>query len=134
MSEDKNAKNRRLLEKYLADKSKTLLWKDERDNDTSYEFQDWVKELPDEQRVRTTSFTVYNNGEVFIYRSTSKHQKFLCVNGPLVGEKITEETAKEKGYFPFNRATMRWGQKEDVPRVVLIHRDSLGLKKKAKEK
>lgn len=31
-------------------------------------------------------------------------QKFLCVNGPLVGQKITEDAGEEHGYRRFNAA------------------------------
>ena len=36
--------------------------------------------------------------------STEKQQKFLCVNGTMVGEQLTEAAANKLGYIRYNRA------------------------------
>lgn len=53
---------------------------------------------------------------------TVKQQKFLCVNGPLVGKKETLEKAEVLGYARYNcgESGHRWGAKKHLPKCVLV--------------
>ncbi len=121
MDEDEKTKNPKLLEKYKKDPSKKLIFQhyDSERKEEYFTYQDWVKELPDLQRVKTTHFTVYDDGRVWQYSHVSKNQKFLCVGGPLGGAKSTEEGAPE--YAVFNCA-VSGDRNKNVARVVLVYR------------
>ncbi len=121
MSEESDYRD--LLEKYLKDPTKKLLWSDESGGAKRYEFQTSVKDLPNEVRINTAFF--YDDGEkVSMSRGTSKNQKFLCINGPLHGQKSTKENATD--YFLFNYSTRQSGN-EVIPSAVLIYRESLNF-------
>lgn len=123
MDQIENAKNKHLLEKYRKDPSKKLLHRHRSKGDTSYEFHDWVKDLPEERRVATIFFRVYDTGEIYMRRYTKKSQKFLCVGGPLAGQKSTDDDAPE--YVIFNCShSDRSRRDKKLPRVILVHRSA----------
>lgn len=110
------------MEKYLKDPTKKLLWSDENGGAKRYEFEISVKDLPDEVRVSTAFF--YDDGlKVTLTRGTGRHQKFLCINGPLHGSKVTKE--KAEGYVLFNHASSRGDNDKGIPSAVLIFLESL---------
>lgn len=75
------------------------------------ETEDYVMEVTESET------TYYSTGEVHRHQSKSKHLKFLCVNGPQAGHKLTEKDGGNYGYVPFNCANRAPGW----PRKVLIH-------------
>lgn len=62
------------------------------------------------------------NGERRESTKTEKQQKFLCVNGELVGKKETLEKAEVLGYTRYNCGASghRWGLRKDLPKCVLV--------------
>lgn len=127
MDQTENANRLQLLKKYLKDPSKKRLSKSRQGGVTYYQFQDWVRDLPDERRQGHVHFNVYQDGEVYMYRRTERSQKFLCVGGPLAGQKSTGEDAPE--YVPYNCASFDRGRRDKaVPRVILVHRGAWARK------
>jgi len=117
-----------LLAKYLA--TKTLLRQNTHEGMVYYTFADWVKDEPDERRTGQVNFNVTKtDGSIHMYRRVAKEQKFLCVNGPLAGQKLTDADAPE--YVVFNRAIdCRSDHNPAIPKAVLIHRGSFAKKSK----
>ncbi len=113
-------KNRKLLDQYLADKSKKLLLKDKVAGERRYEFEVWTKDLPNEKRVMTIYFVVWDDGEVRMNKHTRRSQKFICVNGPLAGQRLTVEDAPK--YVVYNCAVFNRGSRnKKIPRAVLVY-------------
>lgn len=113
-----------LLNKYLNDPKKKLLESEERNGGQSYLFRSSVTDLPDEIRYNDVWF--FDNGKtVRMSRQTEVRQKFLCINGPLAGQKIVSEDAQD--YVSFNRSSSRSELDKGIPSVVLIYRESLLL-------
>lgn len=127
---ERAAKAKKAWAIYQADKTRTLLEKrrDRRDKEWVYDYQDWVKETESERRVKTTRFTVHDSGKVSMWSTTSKSQKFLCVNGPLAGKRVVQDVRVEPKtgeYKLYNTANREYPDKGDIPQCVLVHRDSL---------
>lgn len=133
MDQTENDKNKRLFEKCRKDPSKKLLRKHRSEGDTSYEFHDWSKDMPDERRVATIFFRVYDNGAIYMRRYVQKSQKFLCVGGPLAGQKSTDDDAPE--YVVFNCANSdRSRRDKSLPRVILVHRGAWAAAGKSRKR
>lgn len=81
-----------------------------------------VKESLDAIVVHTMT-EILIDGRIERRRGTIKRQKYLCVNGPSVGQRLAELEADE--YVLYNRASgvmarpIKW---RDIPRCVLVHR------------
>lgn len=119
----KKDRNRALLEKYLNDPDKKSTYQEE---GRVYDFIDYEKGLPDEYRVGEVRFFINSNGDVEVYRSVRKFQKFLCVNGPLAGQKIIEGSSEE--YILYNCASFNRGSRDKkIPKAVLVHRSVFGI-------
>lgn len=63
-------------------------------------------------------------GDTWRSRSTCTQQKFLCVNGPLAGKKVTEKEAEKQRYTTYNCAGNSYYIEKEFkikpPRVVLV--------------
>jgi hypothetical protein len=57
-----------------------------------------------------------------IHSLVSKSQRFLCVNGPLAGQKIED---KDKDYVLYNCSGFNSGLEDNTPRCVLVHKTTL---------
>lgn len=119
-----NGKDKRvMLEKYLKDPTIKLLWSDTESSEYKrYKFL--VSTAEYENEVRYSEAFFMDNGEtVSLSRSTSKRQKFLCVDGPLAGQKVIEENAID--YVLFNRSSSRGDEDGGIPSAILVYRQSV---------
>ncbi len=89
-----------------------------------YIFHEWTKETDEMVRTKTTTFR-FDGKEIYHYQTTTKSQKFLVVNGPLSGQRIT---AENPDYTLFNRANRDWGKGDKTPNCVLVHKLSFAVK------
>jgi hypothetical protein len=72
--------------------------------------------------VKTTRFRFMKDGNVYMSKLQNKRQLFLVVNGPLKGQRITDENEE---YVLFNRnSAWRGGGKGEIPKCVLVHRSA----------
>lgn len=118
------AKAKKAWEKtYKFKKDEAKRQRDKQREITSYEFLDWTKETETERKTKTTRFTFEDGGRVWMHSSVSKQQKFLVVSGPLAGKRLVDDNPD---YVLYNCAYFNRGsaKKNDVPRVVLVHRSS----------
>lgn len=90
----------------------------ERDRDggyTEYTYDEGTKETDKEVKSTRRIFRVQGGKVTYTHTSTTTQQKFLVVNGPLKGQRITDTN---EDYVLFNR-NGRWGK--NVPKCVLVH-------------
>lgn len=81
-------------------------------------FLDSVVEKENAVETRTTRLTWGEDGLMRVWSGVSKSQRFLCVNGPLAGQKIEDDN---EDYVLYNR-NGRYGK--EVPKCVLVHKDA----------
>lgn len=117
------AKAQKLYEQYKADKRKpSETYKDRDGGHTSYTYDEGTKDSDKEIKRTTRTFRVSGGKVQYMNVSTNTKQKFLVVNGPLKGKKITDEN---EDYVLFNRnSAWRGASKGDVPKCVLVHRSA----------
>lgn len=84
-----------------------------------YTFMDETVERAGVVLEKRTEFRFFKDGRVIMRKLASKSQRFLVVNGPKAGKRITDN---DEDYVLFNR-NGRYGK--DVPKCVLVHRSSL---------
>lgn len=82
-------------------------------------------DLPDKHVRHVLLLTEYLNedGNVtdrYEHKSRECHQKFLCVNGPHQGKKMTEDEGNRLGYIPYNRSSRSTRASSKAAAVVLV--------------
>ncbi len=85
-----------------------------------YIFHEWTKETDEMVRTKTTTFR-FDGKEIYLYQTTTKSQKFLVVNGPLAGQRVTDSNPD---YILFNRSSRDWQKGDKTPNCVLVHKSS----------
>lgn len=99
-------------------------YKDRDGGYTSYTYDEGTKETDKEIKRTTRTFRVSDGKVKYMNVSTNTRQKFLVVNGPLAGKRITDE---REDYVLFNCASGRYGsQKVKTPKCVLVHIGAFG--------
>ena len=56
-----------------------------------------------------------------VHKMTERHQKFLCVNGLLAGQRVTEERGALSGYVRYSCSGIARRSGKVIPRNVLIY-------------
>jgi hypothetical protein len=129
---ERSVKAKAAFEKYKADKSKKPQkerWNRGDDPFTDYVYDDGTSETDNAIRVRTSTFRVFDSGRVQMLKSTKTRQKFLCVNGPLAGQRITDD--RDNGYMIFNNAYRSYRSSRNeakTPKAVLVHKSAFEKK------
>lgn len=78
-------------------------------------------DTPDYEVTKTLCIHVDGDGKVSEHRSQSKKQKFLCVNGPEVGKKLTWKRGQELGYISYNCSESYYYKKDkNFPKCILV--------------
>ena len=118
---ERQKKNKALFEKYRADKSRKpekSRWAPSSVGDdakfTDYTFPESTKDTDRVIVVRSTCFRVYDSGRVVMTKHSKTRQKFLCVNGPLAGQRVTDT---QDDYLIFNRAYHQNRRSRQEPKV-----------------
>lgn len=130
---ERAAKAKAAFEKYKADKTrkpKKERWNQGDDPFTDYIYDEGTTETESAVTSKTTTFRVGDSGDVRMFKNTQKRQKFLCVNGPLAGQRITDD--RDNGYLIFNcayRSGRRSRDEAKVPSAVLVHKSAFEVKK-----
>lgn len=71
---------------------------------------------------KRTEFRFFDDGNVMMWKCSSKSQRFLVVSGPKAGQRITDDNPE---YVLYNINGSYRGAKSAPPRCVLVHRASL---------
>jgi hypothetical protein len=80
-----------------------------------------VIDTPDKRLTKTLSVRKFlSTGVVYESKHTQTEQKFLCVNGPLAGQKVTEDDAKKVANYITYNCSVSIRDNKKTPRTVQI--------------